>query len=178
LDVEGKNIVMNPKYRRQHNYQGYEKDYDLFHKRLDMNNEMFAQVVGDEIKNTVYVSEDLSKREDNTRKEVTDLEISSEIEDLIGVFNSIKNWSSDGMEESTYRYLLKEIANSLLNIQRLLPKLKTSEQLKKEQEKKNAELRQEVLNVKELEQFEDFDWNLEWDFDENESMEEDTLKSL
>ena len=99
IDVTQKQIVINPKYNRQHNYEGYVKDNELFREQLDMDNNKFNQAV---IASENLIDQELTyhqeKPEEETRREQFDISrIPYVIEDLMGTFNSIKMGFPSGM---------------------------------------------------------------------------------
>ena len=112
IDVTQKKIVLNPKYNRQHNYEGYEKDYELFREQLDMDNNKIKQAL---IETEALLKEELAnhreKPVEETKKEQIDISrIPYVIEDLIGTFNSIKLGFPDGMTEERYKYFLEQLS--------------------------------------------------------------------
>ena len=66
IDVTQKKIVLNPKYNRQHNYEGYIKDIELFREQLDMDNS--------KIKQAIIESETLLKQESAYHQEKSEEE--------------------------------------------------------------------------------------------------------
>lgn len=177
LDIEGKNIVINPKYNRQHNYQDYDKDNDLFREQKDMDNEKITQELIESEKqfqqavNTQEAAPIIEEPEDTI--DVTS--IPSIIEDLQGTFNSIKMGFPNGMNESRYKDLLEELSYGFNDIQKVLPLLKTNEQVKKEQEERFSMFNFSSKNFPDVSQGED-PWgeNIEWD----DPDEQKTGKSL
>lgn len=143
LDIENKNIVLNPKYNRKHNYDGYLTDNDMFHEQKGMNNTTFMQsLIAEQQKYKMITS---TVPEDNAF-ETQKLDVSQVqyfIEDILGIFNSIKGGFPNGMPEERYKVLLGELDNTFKLIQEVLPQLKTNEQVlleKKEAEKRWFEL--------------------------------------
>lgn len=134
LDIENKKIVINPKYNRQHNYEGYKKDNELFHERKDMDNETMRQAI---IEAKKSLSKFNAQRVDSTayKKQENEIDISKIpylIEDLTGTFNSIMMGFPDEMNEERYKYLLKELSYSLGQIRKSIPLLKTKNQIEQE----------------------------------------------
>lgn len=168
IDVTQKQIFINPKYNRQHNYEGYVKDNELFREQFDMDNNKFKQ--------TIIVSEELLDQEltyyqDKPRKEFEKEQfdisrIPYVIEDLIGTFNSIKMGFPDGMTEERYKYFLEELSYGFNDIVKAVPLLKTNDQVKKEQEERLSMFNDDSETLTSAEQapdFEYFDWETQLD---------------
>ena len=180
LDVKNKNIVLNPKYNRQHNYEGYIKDTDIFHKNQNMNNETFAQnsIAWEQKKMQERKDVDISDDKEQQRK-VSLEEIENLVEDMRGTFNAIRGGSPNGMNERAYKQFLGELANNFRLVQQVFPLLKTNEQLrlKKELEKAEEEKRWAEL-CKNASKEDDLAWaqweNIEW----GEPVEQEIDKSL
>lgn len=90
--------------------------------------------------------------------------IPSIIEGLQGTFNSIKMGFPNGMNESRYKDLLEELSYGFNDIQKVLPLLKTNEQVKKEQEERFSMFNFSSKDFPDVSQGED-PWgeNIEWD---------------
>lgn len=132
LDVEGKNIVLNPKYNREHNYEGLVEDNDIFHKNLELDNEKIKE-------ESLKFREQIEHIENETdlMKNKEDIDVSmvpSVIEELTGTFYSIKYGFPNEMTEDRYKYFLHELSNGFDKIDKILPILKTEEQIKQEQQ--------------------------------------------
>lgn len=179
LDIEGKNIVMNPKYNRQHHYEGYDKDNDLFREKKEMNNDKFTQLL-------IETDKEFEKLENSApRKQVTLFEkkkkidisrISYIIEDLIGIFNSMKIDSSDGISESRYQYLLEQLSDHFDDIKKILPFLKTNEQVRREEDEKFSMFSQPSqletnLQTEVSSDESNFDWGEDIDWTESSDQE-------
>ena len=139
IDVDNKQIVLNPKYNRQHNYTGYVNDYELFREQLYMNNGMLKDAM---IKSGEQMSEVLFQpliQSQNDEDEQFDLSrVPYIIGDLIGIFNSIKLSYPDGMPEEKYKYLLEQLSYGFNGILKNISLLKTNEQVQREREKESA----------------------------------------
>ena len=165
IDVTQKKIVLNPKYNRKHNYDGYLKDNEIFRQQIDMDNNKFKQLAIDSEK---LISQEIANNQttnvDDVKKEQFDASrIPYVIEDLVGTFNSIKFGFPDGMTEEKYKDLLKELANGFNGIVEILPTLKTNEQVNKEMSEKYSVFN-DKLKVVSTEQADDFDWgdDIDW----------------
>ena len=165
IDVTQKKIVLNPKYNRKHNYDGYLKDNEIFRQQIDMDNNKFKQMA---IESEKLISQEIANNQttnvDDVKKEQFDASrIPYVIEDLVGTFNSIKNGFPDGMTEERYKGLLKELANGFNGIVEVLPTLKTNEQVNKEMSEKYSVFN-DKLKLVSTEQADDFDWgdDIDW----------------
>ncbi len=136
IDVENKQIILNDKYNRKHDYTGYVKDSELFREQLDMNNSKLKQEL---IELEQQKDEDYSNYSSQNNKGTYDISMTPyTISDLIGLFNSIKLAYPNGMTESGYNRLLKELSNGFNEVLKNISLLKTDEELRKEQEKREA----------------------------------------
>lgn len=172
IDVNNKKIVLNSKYNRHHNYEGYVKDSELFREIKDMNNDKFAKYVIEFEKSFEESSDNLKEyptSEDSIR--ITPREVPYYIENLTALFNSIKDNSSESLTEDVYRHLLKQLSTNLNIIASAIPLLKTDEQVAKEEEAKNTVFIANNLNDSDDDEL---DWeNLsEWDFSEDDEEEQ------
>lgn len=176
IDVQNKNIVLNPKYNRQHNYKDYLRDNDIFREKKDMDNDSFTQSLIRQEKEFASTTPTV-KFKNNFKKQKIDISrVQILVAEMLGIFNSIKFGFPNEMSEKRYEYLLNELDNTFKLIQEVLPQLKTNEQVKlekEEEEKKWAEYYQ-TLETNEN----DSDWdliqldNIEWE--ENFEEEEET----
>ena len=170
IDVTQKKIVLNPKYNRQHNYEGYEKDYELFREQLDMDNNKIKQEM---IKIEELLKQELDynqeKLKEESKKEQFDISrIPYVIEDLIGTFNSIKLGFPDGMTEERYKYFLEQLSYGFNDVVESIPLLKTNDQVRKEKEEKFSMFNDDSKTINSAEQasdFEDFDWGEDFDWE-------------
>ena len=173
IDVTNKQIVMNPKYSRQHNYDGYVKDNELFREQLDMDNNKLKEAII-EAEEQFQQEEELLKNQpqlpkDNKEEQIDISNIPYIIDDLIGTFNSIKNGSPNGMTEKKYNYLLKQLSAAFNDVRKAIPLLKTNEEVKKEQEERNSSFNDTKKATSKSNQNEDFDWeDFDWDYEEDE----------
>jgi len=172
IDVNNKKIVLNSKYNRHHNYEGYVKDSELFREIKDMNNDKFAKYVIEFEKSFEESSDNLKEyptSEDSIR--ITPREVPYYIENLTALFNSIKDNSSESLTEDVYRHLLKQLSTNLNIIASAIPLLKTDEQVAKEEEAKKAIFIDNNLNDSDDDEL---DWEniSEWDFSEDDEEEQ------
>lgn len=160
IDVERKQIIINPKYNRQHNYTGYIRDNELFKENKTLNNLLFAQ---DSLffKPLYNNKEDGNMVNENKTEESLDAEkIAGYIEDIRGTLNSIRvggiRMGIPGkMDKKAYETNIAEINENVRWILQLLPYLKTEEELQKEKEEWS------VFQSTDLRTSNDFDWG-EW----------------
>ena len=161
IDVNEKKIVINPKYNRKHNYDGYEKDNELFREQVGMDNETLRKAI---IESEKLLSSKVVKNNPqsfNNKDETIDVSmIPSYIEILIGTFNSIKLGFPDGMTEDRYRRFLEELSNSFSIIKKSIPFLKTQAQLEQEQQRFDAFDPLPLQSQTESDN-EDFDWSFD-----------------
>lgn len=169
LDVEKKKIVLNPKYNRNHNYEGYVKDNELFHEIKGMTNDlMIKEIIKSEMAlKSSKESNDKSVKEPKEKFDVS--MIPDYIEGLLGVFNSIKIGYPNGFYEERYRYLLEQLSNDFSQIKKAIPLLKSNAQIEQENTSKSDDFDNE--NV----QFDD-DWDWKEDEDWTEDVETAKLK--
>ena len=175
IDVDNKKIVRNPKYSREHDYSGLVHDYDIFREKKDMDNDRMVDAI---IESEKYIQE-LGNREDYSYKEddreVSVDDISNNIYELIGTFNSIKLGFTDGMNEDRYRSLLEELNYKLDIFKKGFHLLKTEEEV----EKANKELEDMFSNSTSI-SGSDYDFDTDWDdpdlWDDVEFNDEDIKK--
>lgn len=146
LDIENKNIVLNPKYNRQHNYNGYLTDNDMFHEQRGMDNTAFTQLMITEQQKLKNMTSTVAVADDFKQQKIDISQVPSFIEDMLGMFNSIKFGFPDGMSEERYSYLLGELANNFKLIQEVLPQLKTNEQVRLEREEEEKRWAEQYKN--------------------------------
>ena len=116
------------------NYDDYLKDYDVFREQKNMDNNSFRQLLI-ESKQKIAESAPIVTANDEFKEQKIDvLKVPSFVEDMLGMFRSIKYCFPNGMSENGYRSLLGEMANNFKYIQDALPRLKTNEQVKLEKE--------------------------------------------
>lgn len=182
IDVNKKQIVINPKYNRQHNYEGYIKDNELFREQPDMDNNKIKQAI---IASEAQIEQELSQQKHEIVEEPSEeqLDISRIpyiIEDLIGTFNSIKFGFPNGMTEERYKYFLEELSHGFNDIAKMVPLLKTNEQVRKEQEERYAMFNTPAST--QSQSSDDFDWgeNFDWgdDLDWGSPVEEPKGRSM
>ena len=176
IDVTQKKIVLNPKYNRQHNYEGYEKDYELFREQLDMDNNKIKQEM---IKIEELLKQELDynqeKLKEESKKEQFDISrIPYVIEDLVGTFNSIKMGFPDGMTEERYKYFLEQLSYGFNDVVESIPLLKTNDQVRKEKEEKFSMFNDDSKTINSAEQASDFDWGADFDWETDAEWETQT----
>lgn len=143
LDAEKKKIVLNPKYNRNHNYEGYVNDNELFHEIKGMTNDlMIKEIIKSEM--ALKSSKESNDKSVKEPKEELDISmISDYIEGLLGVFNSIKIWYPNGFYEERYRYLLEQLSNDFSQIKKAIPLLKSNAQIEQENTSKTDDFTNE-----------------------------------
>ena len=176
IDVTQKKIVLNPKYNRQHNYEGYEKDFELFREKLDMDNNKIKQAM---IKTEELLKQVLDynkeKLKEESKKEQFDISrIPYVIEDLVGTFNSIKMGFPDGMTEERYKYFLEQLSYGFNDVVESIPLLKTNDQVRKEKEEKYSMFNDDSKTINSAEQASDFDWGADFDWETDAEWETQT----
>lgn len=167
IDVENKNIVLNPKYNRQHNYDDYLIDNDIFHEQKNMDNTSFRQLLIAVEQKSADTAAPIVTTSDGIEQPKIDASLVPEfVEDMLGMFNSIKYGFPNGMSEQKYKDLLGELANNFKYIQDALPELKTNEQVKQEREEENRRFEEQYKNNS-ANTNSDWDWdqwnNIEWE---------------
>lgn len=169
LDVEKKKIVLNPKYNRNHNYEGYVKDNELFHEIKGMTNDLMIKEI---IKSEMALKSSKESNDKSVKEPKEKLDVSmipDYIEGLLGVFNSIKIGYPNGFYEERYRYLLEQLSDDFSQIKKAIPLLKSNAQIEQENTSKSDDFDNE--NV----QFDD-DWDWKEDEDWTEDVETAKLK--
>lgn len=158
IDVTKKQLVINPKYNRQHNYDGYVKDEEIFREQLDMdNNKIKQKIIASKALNNQKSTNNNDEPKDESKNEQMDISrIPYVIEELIGTFNSIKVGFPNGMTEERYKYFLKELSQGFNNMVNVVSLLKTNDQIKKEEEEKPSSFNE---NSNDVFSDGDFDWN-------------------
>lgn len=171
IDVTKKQIIVNPKYNRQHNYEGYVKDMELFREQLDMDNNKIKQSIIEynaQIEHKLSQYKEKLQNEDSMEKQIDFSRIPYIIEELIGTFNSIKNGFPNGMSEERYKYFLEELSYGYNDICKVVPLLKTNEQVQKEQEEKYSmfnDTSQVLSSIDQASDFGEFDWGDDFDWE-------------
>jgi hypothetical protein len=174
IDVNKKQIVMNSKYNRQHNYEGYVRDIALFKENPNMDNNKYRQLL---ITTDAQIKQQLSQHKENKQEgmeEQIDIsQIPGIIDDFRGIFNSIKVGSPDGMSERIYEIFLKELSYEFNYLIKTIPLLKTNEQLRKEQS--NSILIDNIQSASSIDEetdFDDLDWedSTGWEIPEEETI--------
>ena len=168
IDVTQKQIVLNPKYNRQHNYEGYVKDSELFKEKLDMDNNKIKKAM---IESDARLNQELAyhqeKSEEEPKKEQFDISrIPFVIDDLAMTFNSIKMVFPEGMNEKRYKHFLKELSYGFNDVAEAVPFLKTNDQVRKENEQEFSVFNDDSKIINSEDQasvFEDFDWETQTD---------------
>lgn len=136
LDIDNKRFIVNPKYSRQHNYDGYVKDTDIFIEGKDMNNTSYAEFAFNQEKKVKEQEETISVSDDNEKvlRTASPTEIEFLIEDMRATFNTVIGGSLDGMNEEAYGTFLGELVSNFKIVKEILPLLKTNEQVRLERE--------------------------------------------
>ena len=97
------------------------------------------------------------------------------VEDMLGMFNSIKYGFPNGMSEQKYKDLLGELANNFKYIQDALPELKTNKQVKQEREEENRRFEEQYKNNS-AKTDSDWDWD-QWNDIKWEEIPEEEQKN-
>lgn len=166
IDVTNKNIVLNPKYTRQHHYTDYVEDNELFRKQDNMDNESLKQAMR---KRTIQPNAEIHSNE-SSQSEEKEFDMSRTpyiIEELIGEFNSIKLGFPDGMSESRYNDFLEQLSYGFNEVLKNISLLKTEEQVKEERKERLSMFNEHVEENNQSEQsdFTDIEWddNIDWE---------------
>lgn len=150
IDVLNKKIILNPNYKRNHDYSGLEYDYDIY-KEEHINNEEFKK------RNITFLSTDKSRKSEdinlsvelNYKEELNFDKVVVSIEELRGCFRGIlcslklnNNINPDKILE-----LLQEIKVHLEVLKLSTPILKTNEIIIVEYEEKIfSQIDKDLLN--------------------------------
>ena len=179
IDVENKKIVLNPKYNRNHNYEGLIPDGDVFREDKEMDNEQLAEFgrkTNEDSKNYNYKPSYEVKNELITEPE----ELRYSMDGLVGSFNALKIHNENGVAEDIYESLvINNIQVIVDSLKAILPDLKEYEEIK-EASKKYDEVFGDETNIQtqttdpvdwgdEFEWEGDFNWSKDFDFEEDES---------
>ena len=169
VDVEQKKIIINPNYHRQHDYSSLVRDYSIYQKLPIRDNEEFRKkevsaVIGSSTQSEEIPSASLEKDEIDLNEFMNELyRLSTEI-------HSIKNGFPDGMSQEKYHFLLSFLAEKVSTIQQVIPLVPSEEELRREEEKHQADLEQMVQDGS------DADWD-EFSF-QPEDMEEEFYRKV
>ena len=169
IDVENKKIVINPKYNRQHNYEGYVKDNELFKEKKEMDNDTMQRAIIESEKafNSMKSNTTYQQPEEEQDDKVKISEVPYLIEELTGTFNSVRFGYPNGMTEDRYKYLLEELSMNFRKIQNAIPQLKTNAQVEQEEKEKYEIFDQPSTGSLNANDSSDFDWdwgeNIEWE---------------
>ena len=182
IDVDNKEIIINPKYNRKHNYSNYVKDEDIFRedKNLD-NNKAAAELLEDfstsekSGKNTI-INGDVSSEKEQNNLEIDIERIPLHIESVGEELTSLKLGFPGVMDEKRYKSLLEDLSIDFDVIKRSVPLLKTDEQLKELKAKNSFNFDDTSVGINEKENDYDFSIDDEWDddFEWNDDFEHDT----
>lgn len=165
IDVLEKKIVLNPTYRRNHDYKGLIYDNDIYQKR-DIDNKKIISDYMDFKKESVIVEES-KKEESYYRENKTPFENTSiAMEELSRIIRSLGLMAENKpltLSENSYKDILSEIYSYIDILNKSISKLKTNEEatrdlLKIEEEQKRIS---ELSLAEELPQF-DFDDDESW----------------
>ncbi len=139
IDVINKKIIRNPKYNRQHNYDNYKKDLDVFGKIDESRDD--------------HILPDLSKYTENIIEESNDKKIHNAILELELFFSSLTSFVDNGINEIAYNDIMKNINLQIDIIKNNLQFIKTNEEI--EEESKTVE---KDMQIGEENFFEDYDF--------------------
>lgn len=134
IDVEGKKIILNPNYKREHDYSGLEYDNDIFNKKNITNEEFvtsklkFAEMLDQREVNSSHESS-----KDQNRNICFD-DVAIAIEEIRGDFRNI--YGSASVPLDTLLQLFVEIKMYTQVLNNSIPILKTEAQVRKESEER------------------------------------------
>lgn len=137
IDVENKKIVLNPRYKRQHDYTGLEPDIDLYHEQKDMTNEHVIEQAKELLGKLKQDNETIIRETPNDEEELEDIdpeEVIYKVEVLSGLFNSLTLTDGNEIGEDRYKYLITQFAYYSRLFQKILPEIPTAEDLKRREE--------------------------------------------
>ncbi len=130
IDVEKKEIVLNPKYKRDHDYSNLEHDSEIYHPEEDMDNEKLQRLMAEDRKK----EDDLELPKQAKSQYVPDPKMIPYIlEHFLGYFATLKNNQTDTLDEERYKWFLEQLHNIIDDIKTVLPSLLTDEQVKEKQ---------------------------------------------
>ena len=86
------------------------------------------------------------------------------IEEFYGIFNSMTMDYMEGLTEERYKYLLTQISNILSGLQKIIPKLKTQEEIQKEAERFSIMFDSPPIAQSSGNQINDFGEDIDWGF--------------
>lgn len=126
IDVNNKELVINDKYKREHNYDGYVPDNHLFNKNELINNEQFAELQKEQ---TSFIKE--QGNIDYDCDLTLEMKAEASAESLEHIFRELKYVCPNStMNEKQYNYLLSGVSEAFGVINNIISKLPTKEQLK------------------------------------------------
>lgn len=172
IDVEGKNIVLNPKYNRNHDYSKLIHDNDIFNSLVVSNDDEVIQIMKEQeqiLKAEIKKEEEVPKVDKKEEKVNVESEL-YKVEEFMGIFNSMTMNYENGISEDRYKYLLKQISEILSGLQKAIPLMKTQEEILAEQSKYSF-FDDTPSNIEPSNQISDFGDDIDWDFpalDDNE----------
>lgn len=130
IDVEGKNIILNPKYNRNHDYSKLIPDNEIFNKLIVSNDDEVIQMMKE---HDQILQEEIVNKEIEEQPKVNVESELYKIEEFLGIFNSMTMNYENGITEERYKYLLKQISQIISGLQNALPLMKTQEEILAEQ---------------------------------------------
>jgi len=157
IDVNTKQIIMNPKYSREHNYEGLMPDMNIYHPNPSMTNELIRE----SLRNTI-TQEDEEIELPKLRNEVV-LNPSSvllSLEDLIGIFRRIQLLDNQTIKQEQFDYFADRIKSVSSDLGNIIHLLKTKQELGAEN-KKYDEIFGDVPSIQSDTTFDDE--SIEWD---------------
>ncbi len=159
IDVEGKQIHLNPRYRREHDYTSLMPDMQLFRENKDMDNERLREAA---IKTSEEIDSFVPPQPEETPEEQIDIErIPYMIDEFLGLFNSIKNGFPEYMNESKYRSVLERLQDTFEPLRKAIPLLKTNAEVEEARREREAMFERTISSGTPSEA--DDDWDLIWD---------------
>ena len=139
IDVNKKKIIRNPKYNRNHNYEGKIKDGLIFHERAYEDNDAYVKAMFEE-KRTME-EESSHTHYESSKEEV--LDIDTIMRELYMMLNVLSNIERDYITEKEKKDNVDIIILELNKLKKILPSLKTQA----EWEEKIRLEKEQVANV-------------------------------
>lgn len=131
IDVEKKNIILNSKYNRNHNYSNLEKDNDIYKNLTVKNDEEMIQEMKQ--KYSQISTMPVSSEQGDEMEEINLESTLFKIEEFVGLFNSMTIDYENGLHEERYKMLLMEISRLVSEVSKAIPLMKTQEEILAEQ---------------------------------------------
>lgn len=156
IDVNTKQITMNPKYSREHNYEGLIPDMNIYHPISSMTNELIRE----SLRNAFTEDEEIELPKLRSEVVLKPSSVLYNLKDMIGVFRAMQQSDNQTLSQDKYDYFtdrIKSVSDDLGNIIHLL---KTKQELD-EENKKYDEIFGDVPSIQSDTTFDDE--SIEWD---------------